>query len=160
MVRMNDKEQIARDIGYRIRKVRKELRLTQRAFAKKMGVSNTYMCEIENGNRGLGFYSIYNVGRVFKVNPFYLLYGTEPKFHDPSVPVSAAPAPPKVQQPPLTASEKTDDEYGESTPRIRDMLWYIKRSSIVKFGMLSLFTKFLHENRAVVDGEISAAENK
>lgn len=59
----------------RLKILRKELRLSQDEFGKRLGVSNTAISKLENGERSLTEQMILSICRVFRVNYFWLKQG-------------------------------------------------------------------------------------
>jgi transcriptional regulator with XRE-family HTH domain len=64
----------------RISLVRKELRLNQTAFAKRLGVTPTTISRIECGKRGLTDQMILSICREFKINEEWLRSGVGKAF--------------------------------------------------------------------------------
>ena len=141
---------LIRPIGKRVREVREEIGLSQREFARRLGIANSFICDIENGNSGPGFYFFYLAGKYLKISPMYLLFGTGPKLIDPEKPET-------LEQPKQQTS--VPDDFGDDTPRIRQMLSVLKRSEVAKLAVLGFFSKFLVENKAVLDEEINPGSN-
>lgn len=136
------KRRIIRAMGQRLRDTREEMGMTQMAFAEKMGIVNSHLSAIEAGRSGPGFYFFYQVSQHHKINPVYLLHGVKPIFLDGVL--EEEPPPP----------EPPSDEYGENTSQIRKMLSYIKRSQVVKFAVLGFFSKFIVENKTVIEEDL------
>ncbi|MCI6464725.1 MAG: helix-turn-helix domain-containing protein [Faecalicatena sp.] len=59
----------------RIRILRKELKLSQEEFGKRVGVSNTAISKLEKGERSLTEQMILSICREFRVNYFWLTEG-------------------------------------------------------------------------------------
>lgn len=59
----------------RIRLLRRELRLSQEEFGKRVGVSNTAISKLENGERSLTEQMILSICREFRVNYYWLTNG-------------------------------------------------------------------------------------
>ena len=55
--------------GYEIRKVRERAKLTQRAFAAKLGIKNVYVCNLEH-DVPPSLSVIENIERVFGTNVY------------------------------------------------------------------------------------------
>ena len=62
-------------INERIREVRSTLKLSQRAFAKAVYVSNGYLADIELGNNEVKDRLIHLISSAFSVNKHWLLTG-------------------------------------------------------------------------------------
>lgn len=66
--------------GERIKKIRKELRMTQTEFGKKIGMSKQYFSKVENGVVLLNNEKLVAIGDNFHVNLNYLLLGNGEMF--------------------------------------------------------------------------------
>lgn len=64
----------------RLKYVRKELGLTQKGFAEKLGITQAALNEIEHGRSGLTKSRISQIAHVFNVNPEWLTLGQGPIF--------------------------------------------------------------------------------
>lgn len=56
------------EIGLRIRKYRKELKLTQEALSKKCGLHSTYIGQIERGEKNPSIESIFKICKALSLN--------------------------------------------------------------------------------------------
>lgn len=65
-----------KDMGLRISLRRKSLRITQKALAQKLNVSNNHLCAIEHGKAVPSFDTLVNLCDELGVSPNYLLYGS------------------------------------------------------------------------------------
>ncbi|RFU69440.1 XRE family transcriptional regulator [Peribacillus saganii] len=59
-----------RNIGKVIMRRRKELHLTQEDLGKKLGVSKSYICQLESGFRQLSIDKLESVGKVLDIDIF------------------------------------------------------------------------------------------
>lgn len=64
----------------RIKKLRKELKLSQDAFGKRIGITGGGVSKIENGERTLTEQTALSICREFRVNYFWLTEGQLPMF--------------------------------------------------------------------------------
>ena len=64
----------------RIKRLRKELELSQDAFGKKLGVTGTAVSRIEKGERALTEQMALSICREFRVNYYWLTEGELPMF--------------------------------------------------------------------------------
>ena len=62
------------EIGQRIRRIRKEHKLSQEELAEKVGISTTHMSHIETGNTKLSLPVFVNIAEVLEVQTDSLLY--------------------------------------------------------------------------------------
>ncbi len=149
------KKELVKALGERIKGIRLNLGLTQREFAHKMKMSNTHLSDIETGYSGPGFYFFYRITKYHKVNPLYLLFGKQPVFLEEEEKKQEE----EKQEPEKRAALESLD-FGENTPRIREMLLYFQRSPMVKFAVLSFFSKYIVENTTLIQKDIKLYEPK
>ena len=72
-----------KEIGERIRTIRKSLKYKQEKLAGIVNVSPTPLSEIETGKSKPGFDFLYILSRKLNVNLYYVLFGNGEKFLDP-----------------------------------------------------------------------------
>jgi len=65
--------QVQNILGTNIRRIRKQLGLTQAKLAEKTGVSSGYICDIERSRRWPSAEKIAVLAKVLKVDPYLLL---------------------------------------------------------------------------------------
>ena len=66
---------LGRRVGQRIRKARLERDLTQEDVAFKVGISASYLGQLERGGRGLTLEKLVKIARALKVDPGELTRG-------------------------------------------------------------------------------------
>lgn len=67
---------LAKQIGLRIAKRRKELKLTQEIAAEQAGISSQFLTCVERGTKGLGADSIIKISLALETSTDYLLTGS------------------------------------------------------------------------------------
>jgi transcriptional regulator with XRE-family HTH domain len=72
-------------LDIRIRNVRKELKMSQKEFADRMGVSQGTVSWSEQPDKNVPDSTIRSICTIFNVNEDYLLYGQLPMFIQPDV---------------------------------------------------------------------------
>ena len=60
-------------VGDKIKQQRKGLGLTQDKLAERIGLSTTYLCQIENGSRGVNLTNIISIANCLSVTLDYLV---------------------------------------------------------------------------------------
>ena len=80
---MNKKIMI--EVGKRIKRVREYLKINQKEFAAKLGITTENLSEIENGKTKPGFDFFYKADEIFNINLLYILKGKEPMMLEPSL---------------------------------------------------------------------------
>lgn len=144
------KEQIARALGQRIRNIRRQMAISQKDFAAKMGISSTYLSDVEAGRTGPGFYFFYQVTKFLEINPLYLLHGKEPVFIREAEEKETQESRPEPEQ----------WNFGENTRQVKEMLSYIERSPLVKFSILGYFSELILEKKDIIEADIQGQESK
>jgi transcriptional regulator with XRE-family HTH domain len=66
-------EPIYLDFGQRLRKARRQAKLTQEALGKRVGLSRTSITNIEQGNQHVGLHLLYELAKAVGVRPVDLL---------------------------------------------------------------------------------------
>jgi transcriptional regulator with XRE-family HTH domain len=61
------------NIGQRIKEERLKLNLSKRELARKIGISDAFMCQIEKGDRDFSVKKLIKFAEVFLVTTDYLL---------------------------------------------------------------------------------------
>lgn len=64
-----------KDIGQRIRVLRKEKRLSQLELANRLNINMDHLSRIENGNKGMSLDLLTEFSKYFSVSTDYLLFG-------------------------------------------------------------------------------------
>jgi transcriptional regulator with XRE-family HTH domain len=63
-----DEERSLFEVGYRIRRIRKSLKMQQRDFAAKLNVSTPYISDIENGKVNFSLITLIRMAEVFEIS--------------------------------------------------------------------------------------------
>lgn len=77
-----------KELGKRIKLIRKGQDLTQEMLAEKAGVSQHYIYEIEAGRKAMSIHSFASLTCALDVSADYLLFGDEPQLLDVDTPLS------------------------------------------------------------------------
>ncbi len=131
------------ELGQRVRKIRRELGFSQQNFAKKLNISGSFLSEIEAGKVKPSYDFIMSISKECRVNLYFLLYGKGNVFLDPF-----------------------DDSVGNSEDpkghieNLKHVLWYIERSPMLMYAVMSFATRFIYENKSSIDSEIERYNNK
>lgn len=64
-----------KEIGQRIRSLRKEKRLSQEELANKLNVNTDHLGRLETGNRGMSIDLLAEISKYFVVSTDYILFG-------------------------------------------------------------------------------------
>ena len=66
-----------KEIGQRIRILRKENRLSQLELANKLNINVDHLSRIENGNKGMSLDLLTEFSKYFSVSTDYILFGNK-----------------------------------------------------------------------------------
>lgn len=77
-----------KELGKRIKLIRKGQDLTQEMLAEKAGISQHYIYEIEAGRKAMSIHSFASLTCALDVSADYLLFGDEPQLLDVDTPSS------------------------------------------------------------------------
>lgn len=126
--------------AWRVVEVRNRLHIMQKDLAEMLGLSVSFLSQVEAGKTKPGYTFFKHMLEKYNVNPIYLLTGKGEMFtvDDRSQPVPAVPV----------------NEYGDVTPIIEDMLYYIKHSLMVKSEITECYLSYLYNNKAAVASEM------
>jgi transcriptional regulator with XRE-family HTH domain len=138
----NDHEQTI-EFGLRVKTIRKTLGLSQKEFADSLGISGTFISEVESGKYKPCYDFFYNMMVQFNVNLHFLLSGEGEMF---------------IRD--MKPSEIEIEEPFSSITKTEDLLWYMTRSPMFKHSMFGFASRYLYENRTFVEMEITAYKAK
>ena len=124
-----------KDIGTRIKEVRKTIRITQKEMAEKLGIFDSYLSDIETGKGNPGHSFFFKISSIFKVNLNYLLLGKGEMFSKPE----------------QTPEEET---YIEDIKSIEDLVWYMKKSPLFFHQVMAFASKFHYEYEELIKKNI------
>lgn len=66
-----------KEIGQRIRVLRKEKRLSQLELSNKLNINMDHLSRIENGNKGMSLDLLTEFSKYFSVSTDYILFGNK-----------------------------------------------------------------------------------
>ncbi len=133
----------ANDIASRIIHVRKTLKLKQKDFADRLGISGPSLSEIEKGKNKPNHDFLVNISREFNVNLYYLLFGEGEMFLDPTSPYVG----------------RSEDSAGVNKD-VRKFLWYFQRSPLVQYFVLGYFRSLLLKEKEAIEHEVKEYEGQ
>ncbi len=127
----------------RLKDVRKALDISQKDFAAKLFVSPSFLSEIESGKTKPGYNLLTKLAAIFNVNPSFILLGKGAMFFAEDENSSIA-----------------DDEFGDHTESIKELLWFFKNSPLVKLSVMAFASKFLLDNEEIIQRDIDRNKDK
>lgn len=140
---INENHEIDEFAG-RIRKLRRHLHMSQKEFAESLGLSPSFISEVEAGKTKPGYEFFKNLHLLYAVNPDYLHKGEGDYFIE--------------KEPEEEPGPNLD--FGDSTELIEKMLWHFHRSETVRLSVLQFFKVFLFDRKAQIAEELKAYEEK
>lgn len=75
-------DELYRDLGLRLRRIREASRLTQDALAERIGLSRTSIANIEQGRQRIQVHTLYALAGALRVSPRSLLPSESPTLSD------------------------------------------------------------------------------
>lgn len=135
------KSMIIKEIGQRIRLIRKKQNLLQKDFCKELNVSGSSLSAMEAGHIKPNFELLYNISSKFNVNLCFLLHGKGDIFIS-------------QEKEDITALRKMLDQEGEIANWLKEFLYYFKYSPLVRYAMMSYFSEFLLTRMEIIDADI------
>jgi transcriptional regulator with XRE-family HTH domain len=124
--------------GSRVKEVRKALRISQKDFAASLGMSGSYLSEIEHGNAAPGYEFLFKLSALYRVSLDYLVHGGGAMM---LAEVSGGPGK-------KTREEVTRVEDSE------DILWLMAHSPMFRNTLLGFSQKFYYENERIIRKDI------
>ena len=126
-------------IAFRIKQVRKFLKLKQNELARRLDIAGATLCELEAGKYYPSCELLMNIHRVFNVNLDFLLFGHGKMFSE------------------AGGWEKTFsgiEDLAWSDDEIRKFLYYFERSSIMRHHIMIQFKTMLIKDKELIETEI------
>jgi len=137
----SESKNVALEFGKRVKKIRKTLQLSQRQFARDLGISGSFLSEIEYGKTRPGFDFFWNIHLKYNVDLYYLFKGTGDPFFIP-----------EDQRPKQKLFSGPDSDI------IEKMIWHFKRAPMVRLAVLEFYMKYVFENKEMIDDAIKSSK--
>jgi transcriptional regulator with XRE-family HTH domain len=118
-----------KEIGKRIKEIRKSLGLNQGEFSGNLSISSTAISEIETGKFKPNIELLALLSKVYNVNLYFVIFNEGDMFLDPATFIS-----------------QSKKKYAVNIDDIRKFFYYFERSSIFQYEIMAIFkTKLLRE---------------
>ena len=121
--------------GNRVKEIRNLLGMKQGEFANGMGISNSFLSEVEKGSTKVGHQFFYNMIKVYRVNPEYLLFGTGAVF---------------VEDREESKKGKDSSYIGPDSQLVNEMLENMRTSTLLRFAILEHYQRYSFENKELI----------
>jgi len=138
---MTEKE--LKETGERLVAIRKKLGFRQNEFAKRLGISNASLSEIEAGNAKPRYELIYNITGKFNVNVYYLIHGQGDMFIPEQFPHFPGAA-----------------DVGPYSEWLQTFLRYFTRSEMVRYHIMAYFRGYLLENKKLIEMDMDEKKSE
>lgn len=132
-----------KEVGFRLKKIRKVLRLKQKEFAAILNMSDTYLSDIENGKQKPGYEVPGILAKEFNINLNYIFFGEGEMFIDPI----------------LRISDRID-EFAVNREDVRKFIYSFERSPAFQYYMFNEFRLLLEKRKEVISRELEEYEKK
>jgi transcriptional regulator with XRE-family HTH domain len=126
---------IIESFSQRLKGLRKELRLNQKEFAWELQLSDSYICQVENGKIKPGFEFFYKLVNRYNINLKYLFFGQGEMFL-------------KEEEPGSEEEEITDIE------TLSDLVRCCEQSPIFNLNILGYAARYFYEHESVIKENI------
>lgn len=128
------------DIGSRIKKIRRELRLKQSEIAEKLDTFHSYISAVESGKANPGHSFFYKISTTYKVNLNYLFHGIGDMF-----------LPQRFDKLPLDGPPPYIDKSVISPDML---LLFMESSPTLYHNVIGYAYKFYNENETLIHSEL------
>jgi len=129
-----------KEIGERIREIRKQLKLNQKELGEKMNLSAGSFSEIETGKYNPSMEFLIKLAKNHNVNLCYLLLGEGEMFVDPNLSL-------------FSSIEK----FAVNIDDVKEFLYYFQRSHIIQYYILNQFQAKMITEKDVIEKDIAKA---
>jgi len=125
-----------KDIGARIKDIRKRLRISQIQMAETIKITNSYLSDIETGKGNPGHAFFFKLAKLYNVNLNYLFLGKGDMFLNNTTP------------------NDTDAQYFPIITSLEDLSWYMERSPLFRYQIIGYATKFRYESEKIIEQDM------
>lgn len=131
--------QNAKNIGLRVRQIRKALHLSQEAFAKNLNIATPTLSDLENGKTKPSFDVMYGLLTAYNVNLEYVVSGAGEMFKQDSA---------------TSILHLYEKKMGDSFEDFKSILFYISHSAMCRLNLINYAKKYITENRSFIEMEM------
>jgi transcriptional regulator with XRE-family HTH domain len=130
---MKNKEKITPESALRLKYTREHFKLTQTDFANSLGFANSYISEMEKGERNISQNVLVSLANVYNISPTWVLLGQGEMF--------------------LNDVDKSKNN-GNLDPGLKKLIWYCENSQFVKHTVLGSFLRLLRKDKDIIEDDI------
>ncbi len=148
--KLKDGEAFLKDIGLRMKEVRKKLNLKQKELAAQLKTSVVNLSDIERGKKRPGFGVLAGLSKKYKVNIDYIVLGEGPVFRTPELDAEY------FDMNKITAELESEPlmPYGDFSEDVREVLVAMKQSRLVLSSVMSFAKEYLLKNEEIIRKDI------
>jgi len=128
-------------MGNCIKRIRNQMGVNQRQFAKSLEISSGYLSEIEAGKKNPGIEVLNKLFETYSVNISFLFTGEGDLFIGPHKKETYMPG-------------RKNTGILEEADLLEELSWYLKHIPIVRFAVLEFFQSYLFNKKGMIDKEI------
>lgn len=132
-----------KEIGKRIKQIRKSLGLKQEEFVRNLNISTTSISEIETGKFNPNIELLANMAKVYNVNLYYVMFNEGDMFIDAAL-----------------SFHQNKKKYAVDVEDVRDFFYYFERSSIFQYEVMKFFKTKLLREKEIFQEEIDSEQEK
>ncbi len=139
-VKTTDAEMVL--FGNRIKEIRQTLKLNQKDFANTIGISNSFLSEVEAGRTKVGQDFLLNIVNIFSVNPLYILSGIGKMFMEHE----------KEEGNETKKNFDIEEIYtGPDSILVNKMLRDIRKSTLLRFAVLEHYQRYSFQYKDIIN---------
>lgn len=127
--------------GRRLKAVRKELKMTQKAFAESVGFSPSFISDIESGRARACLNFFFSLAKTHDISLNYLILGEGDVFGSSELRPSIG-----------------NKKVGHPVDSINELIWYLIRSPMLRNTVMGFTSKFIYENQGHLEKEAERYE--
>jgi transcriptional regulator with XRE-family HTH domain len=132
-----------KEVGNRIKNIRKSVNLNQREFGKRLNISGASLSEIETGKFKPGFDLLMNLVKEFNAKLDYVFFGKGEMFADRTLSL-----PGRIE------------EFAVNINDVHKFLYHFERSPFIQYSVLTHFREMLIKNSEIISQDLEEYEKK
>jgi transcriptional regulator with XRE-family HTH domain len=127
---MKNKEKTIPESALRLKYTREHFKLKQKDFADSLGFGNSYISEMEKGERNISQNVLVSLAQVYNISPTWVLLGQGAMFLN------------------------DINNSGDLDPGLKKLIWYCENSQFVKHSVLGAFLRLLRRDKTIIEDDI------
>ncbi|MCP4154894.1 MAG: helix-turn-helix transcriptional regulator [bacterium] len=144
---MSDKN---KNVGQGLKQIRTDMGLNQKNFAALLGISKSFVSEIEAGNKYPNLDLLTTLALKHNINTTFLITGKGSPYIRPGQDGYSPEDEAKRRQ--FLGDKMVND--------IADLYYYIENSSMIRLAVMSHFVSYMHEKGEIIKEKIEGTESR